>query len=42
MNVSSGQEERVREMKELGDGDGSLPHTAASDPEEEFQKVAPI
>ena len=33
VNVSSGQEERVRDMKELGDGADSLPHTPASDPE---------
>ena len=33
VNVSSGQEERVREMKELGEGAGSLPHTPASGPE---------
>lgn len=36
VNVSSGQEERVRDMKELGDGAGSLPHTLASDPEKKF------
>ena len=42
VKVSSGQEERVREMKELGDGAGSLPHTAASDPEEKIRKFAPI
>ena len=32
MNVSSGQEERVSEITELGDGEASFPHTDVFDP----------
>ena len=32
MNVSSGQEERVSEIRELGDGEASFPHTDVFDP----------
>ena len=32
MNVSSGQEERVSEIRELGDGEASFPQTDVFDP----------